>query len=83
MKIDWAALGEVAAVSFAAAFIVVALVSVALVGFSARAAADGAALATPSGEHPGLSRGAGTAVGVLCVGVAVLIVLYGLYTIAF
>ena len=83
MTIDWAALGEVAAVSFAAAFIVIALISVALVGFSARAAADGGALSTPSGEHPGLGRGAGTAVGVVCVGAAVLIVIYGLYTIAF
>ena len=83
MSIDWTSLGEVAAVSFAAAFIVVALISVALVGFSARAAADGEKLETPSGEHPGLSRGAGTAAGVVCVAAAVLIVLYGLYTIAF
>ena len=83
MTIDWASLGEVAAVSFAAAFIVIALVSVALVGFSARAAGDGEPLSTPSGEHPGLGRGAGTVVGVVCVGAAALIVIYGLSTIAF
>lgn len=82
MKIDWASLGLVAAVSFAAAFVVVALVSVALVGFSARAAAQGEAISTPSGQRPALGRAAGTTVGALCVGAAALIVLYGLYVIA-
>lgn len=74
MHIDWAALGLVAVVSLAVSVVVVALVSFALVGFSARE------------DEPGytrvLSPAAGTAVGVLCLGATAIIVLYGLYIIA-
>jgi len=69
MTINWGALGSVAAVSLAVGVAVVALVSLALVGLSARAAAE---------EAPGrLSPGAGTAVAVLCLAAASAVVLYG------
>ena len=75
MTINWGALGSVAAVSLAVGVAVVALVSLALVGLSARAAAE-----EPSGR---LSSGMGTAVAVLCLGAASAIVLYGFYLLIF
>ncbi|MEJ2866633.1 hypothetical protein WCD74_02580 [Actinomycetospora sp. OC33-EN08] len=74
MSIAWGSLGLVALVSFAAAIVVTALVSFGIVGLAARAPRS-------DGPEPALSPGAGTAVGVVCLGVAVLIVLYGLYLI--
>ena len=78
MHIDWASLAAVGVVAAAAALTVVLLVSFAVVGLSTRAergdAPDGA---HASGTHPGV----GTAVAVLCVLAAALIVCYGLYLI--
>ncbi|WP_018331928.1 hypothetical protein [Actinomycetospora chiangmaiensis] len=74
MSIAWGSLGLVALVSFAAAIAVTALVSFGIVGLAARAP-------RPDGPEPALSPAAGTAVGAVCLGVAALIVLYGLYLI--
>jgi hypothetical protein len=74
MTINWGALGVVAAVSLAVGLAVVVLVSLALVGLSARAAAE------PQGR---LSPGAGTAVAALCLAAASAIVLYGFYLLIF
>ena len=77
MHIDWAMLAVVAVVAAAVALSVVLLVAFALVGLAARAGRrigdDGVA----SGIHPAV----GTAVAVLCVLAAGLIVCYGLYLI--
>jgi hypothetical protein len=77
VHIDWATLAVVAVVAAAVALSVVLLVAFALVGLSARAGRrlgdDGVASRT----HPDL----GTAVAVLCVLAAGLIVCYGLYLI--
>ena len=80
MSIDWASLGLVAVVSLAAGVAVVALVSFALVGLSARVPP------TPGGPEDGaptLSPAAGTAIAGVCLAAVVAIVLYGLYIIAF
>jgi hypothetical protein len=74
MSIAWGSLGLVAIVSFAAAVVVVALVSFAIVGLAARAP-------QVDGPEPALSPAAGTAVGVVCLVIAAAIVLYGLYII--
>jgi hypothetical protein len=74
MSIAWGSLGVVAIVSFASAVVVTALVSFGIVGLAARSP-------RPDGPEPALSPGAGTAVGVTCLVVAALIVLYGLYII--
>ncbi len=74
MTIAWGSLGLVAIVSFAAAVVVVALVSFGIVGLAARAP-------RADGPEPALSPSAGTAVGVLCLAGAAAIVLYGLYII--
>ena len=74
MHIDWASLAEVGIVAAAAALTVVLLVAFSLVGLSTRSErrVDG-----PDGTHPA----GGTAVAVLCVLAAGLIVCYGLYLI--
>jgi hypothetical protein len=78
MHIDWASLAAVGVVAAAAALTVVLLVSFAVVGLSTRAErGDGPAGDHASGTHPGV----GTAVAVLCVLAAGLIVCYGLYLI--
>jgi hypothetical protein len=74
MSIAWGSLGLVALVSFAGAIVVTALVSFGIVGLAARSP-------RPDGPEPALSPGAGTAVGVTCLVVAALIVLYALYII--
>ena len=76
MHIDWASLAEVAVVAAAAALTVVRLVAFALVGWSARSEppAVGQDGDQPSVAHPYV----GTAVAVLCVLAAGLIVGYGL-----
>ncbi|GLZ51474.1 hypothetical protein [Actinomycetospora sp. NBRC 106378] len=74
MSIAWGSLGLVALVSFAAAIVVTALVSFGIVGLAARAP-------RADGPEPALSPAVGTAVGAICLTVAVLIVLYGLYLI--
>lgn len=88
-SINWGALGVVAIVSFAVAVLVVILVSLALVGLSARAPAQEgepvSADETPiigRGRTP-LSPGAGTTVAGFCLLAAAAIVLYGLYLIVF
>lgn len=71
MKIDWASLGVVAAVTIAVTLVVVGVVSIgisALVTAESRAASGASALPAKI-------------VGYLCVGVAGLILLYGLYLI--
>ena len=79
MTIDWGALGMVAVVSLAVGVVVVVLVSLALVGLSARA--------DPADQPPAIGRGmtpaAGTAMATLCLIAASAIVLYGFYLIVF
>ena len=79
MHIDWASLVAVAVVAAAAALTVVLLVAFALVGLSARPGlpADGPEGGDASGTRPGV----GTAIAVLCVLAAGLIVCYGFYLI--
>jgi hypothetical protein len=76
MHIDWASLAEVAVAAAAAALTVVLLVSFALVGLSAR---SGRPVEGPDGDQPSaVHPRVGTAVAVLCVLAAGLIVGYGL-----
>ena len=89
MTIDWGALGVVTLVSFAVAILVVVLVSLALVGLSARDPAQEGELVSAD-ETPIIGRGtrslspaAGTTVAVVCLLAAAAIVLYGLYVIVF
>ena len=79
MNIDWATLGGIAVVSAAAALVVVLLVAFALVGLSERPPrrVDGSDDGGVSGTHTAV----GTAVAVLCLLAAGLIVCYGLYLI--
>ena len=79
MHIDWASLAEVAIVAAAAALTVVLLIAFAVVALSTRSdpGGDGRDGGHPSGIHPGVA----TAVAVLCVLAAGLIVCYGLYLI--
>ena len=79
MNIDWASLAVVATVAAAAALTVVLLVAFAVVALSSRWAAgvDGPDDGHASGTHPVV----GTAVAVLCLLAAGLIVGYGLYLI--
>ncbi|MEJ2860388.1 hypothetical protein [Actinomycetospora flava] len=79
MNIDWASLGEVALVSFAAGVVVVFLVSLAIVGLSARVRPG---VGGPEDGAPTLGAGAGTAIAVVCLAAVVAIVGYGLYIIA-
>ena len=83
MTINWGALGVVATVSLVIAVLIVVLVSLALVGLSARepAPAGGALVIARTGS--GLSRTAGTVMAAVCLFGAAAIVLYGLYLLAF
>ena len=83
MTINWAALGIVAAFSLGVGVLVVVLVSLALVGLSAREpdpagepADEALAIGRGSG---GLSRAAGTAVAAVCLFATAAIVSYGFY----
>jgi hypothetical protein len=79
VHIDWASLATVAVVAAAAALSVVLLVACALVALSARPELPAAG---PDGDQPTAIRpGVGTAIAVLCVVAAGLIVCYGLYLI--
>jgi hypothetical protein len=87
MIINWGALGVVAAVSLVIGVLVVVLVSLALVGLSARVPDQPGELA---GEAPvlgrtgsGLSPAAGTVIAAVCLLGAATIVVYGLYLLAF
>jgi hypothetical protein len=84
MSIHWEALATVALVSLVVGVLVVVLVSLALVGLSAREpaparepAADETLVITRGGS--GLSRATGTLVAAVCLSGAAAIVLYGLY----
>jgi hypothetical protein len=79
VHIDWSSFVAIAVVAAAAALAVVLLVAFGLVGLSARSARPvaGSDDGTASGTRPAL----GTAVAVLCVLAAALIVCYGLYLI--
>ena len=87
MIINWGALGVVAAVSLVIGVLVVVLVSLALVGLSARVPDQPGELA---GEAPvlgrtgsGLSPAEGTVIATVCLLGAATIVVYGLYLLAF
>jgi len=89
MSINWGALGVVTIVSFAVGVLVVVLVSLAVVGLSAREPVQGGERASAD-DPPVIGRGgstlspaAGTAVAVVCLLGAAAIVLYGLYVIVF
>jgi hypothetical protein len=73
VHIEWGTLAAVAVVAAAAAVSVVLLVALALVGLSARGERGDRA----GGVHPDL----GTAIAVVCVAAAGLIVCFGLYVI--
>jgi len=76
MHIDWASLAEVAVVAAAAALTVVLLVAFAIVSLSAP---SGRRVDGPDGVRPSSVRSVGgTAVAVLCVLAAGLVVCYGL-----
>jgi ABC-type nickel/cobalt efflux system permease component RcnA len=87
MTINWGSLGIVAVVSLAVGVLVVVLVSLALVGLSAREAApDGEPVSAD--DTPIIGRGSntmsptvGTAVAGVCLIAAAAIVLYGLFVI--
>jgi hypothetical protein len=85
MTIDWGALAIVAVVSLAVGVLVVVLVSLALVGLSARVNPRG-----QEGETPVIDRGqstlspaVGAAMAGLCLLGAAAIVLYGFYLLVF
>lgn len=78
--IHWESLLVVQLVSFASTIAVVVLISLALVGLSARGARR--APAATSGQHvTTFSARTGTAVGVICLLAAAMIVLFGLWQI--
>ncbi len=87
MIINWGALAVVAAVSLVIGVLIVVLVSLALIGLSARVPdqpvelADGTLVIARTGS--GLSRAAGTVMAAVCLLAAATIVLYGLYLLAF
>jgi hypothetical protein len=87
--INWGALGIVALVSLAVGVIVVVLVSLAMVGLSAREAAPEGELVSADdtpliGKNTStMSPAVGTTVAAICLLAAAAIVLYGLYIIAF
>jgi hypothetical protein len=89
MSINWGALGVVTLVSLAAGVLIVVLVSLALVGLSAREPSQEGELVSVD-DTPIIGRGgsdlspaAGTAVAAVCLVGAAAIVLYGLYIIIF
>ena len=83
MSIHWEALAAVALVSLIVGVLVVVLVSLALVGLSARepdlAAGPTGDTAVSSRDGSDLSRATGTGVAAVCLIGAAGIVLYGLY----
>jgi hypothetical protein len=79
MHIDWASLLHITVVAAAAALTVVLLVAFALVGLSDRARRP--AVGSDDGTASGTRPAAGTAVAVLCILAAGLIVCYGVYRI--
>jgi hypothetical protein len=87
VTINWGALGVVAVVSLVVGVLVVVLVSLALVGLSARAPdpaggpADEALVIARTGS--GLSRTAGTVMAAVCLLGAAATVFYGLFLLAF
>ena len=84
MTINWGALALVAVVSLAVGVLVVVLVSLALVGLSARETAAGGEAAEGTSTTRGrLSPAVGTATAAVCLLGAAAIVLYGLYLIVF
>ena len=83
MTINWGALGIVAAASLVVAVLVVVLVSVALVGLSAREPDPADEALVIDRDRSGLSRDAGTVSAVICLLGATAIVLYGLYILTF
>lgn len=80
MHIAWGSLLLVAVVSIVAGVAVVTLVSLAMVGLSARSAAQIDGAPEPA-ERPALTRAAGTALAAACLAAAAGIVGYGLFMI--
>jgi hypothetical protein len=76
VHIDWSSFLAIAVVAAGAALAVVLLVAFGLVGWSARSARP---VSSNEGTAPGTRPAVGTAVAVLCVLAAGLIVCYGLY----
>jgi hypothetical protein len=83
MTINWGALSVVAAVSLVIGVLVVVLVSLALVGLSARESGPAGEALVIGRTGSGLSRTAGTVIGAVCLFGAAAIVVYGLYLLAF
>jgi hypothetical protein len=88
MTINWGALGLVAAVSLVIGVLIVVLVSLAVVGLSAREPDPAGeqtdqALVIGRDQSGGLSRTAGTVMAAICLSGAAAIVLYGLYLLVF
>src|SRR4029078_4025048 len=87
--INWGALGIVALVSLAVGVIVVVLVSLAMVGLSARGGAPEGELVSADdtpliGKNTSaMSPAVGTTVAAICLLAAAAVVLYGLYIIRF
>jgi hypothetical protein len=79
MTVHWGALLAVLAASFTATLTVVVLVTVALLGLSARTARP--ALVRVPHRPPLFSPAAGTRVAVVCLGLAALVVAFGLWTV--
>jgi hypothetical protein len=77
MHIDWSSFLAIAVVAAAAALAVVLLIAFALVGLSA--SSERPVAASDDGTAAGTRPAVGTAVAVLCVLAAALIVCYGLY----
>jgi hypothetical protein len=78
MSIKWGSLGEVFLVGLGVTVAVVVLFSLGVNALAARAAALDAA---SDGSAAGRGVGASTAIAVLCFGVCVLVVAYGIYLI--
>ena len=83
MTINWGALSVVAAVSLVIGVLVVVLVSLALVGLSARESEPAGEALVIGRTGSGLSRTAGTVIAAVCLFGAAAIVLFGLYLLAF
>ena len=88
MTIDWGALAIVAVVSLAVGVLVVVLVSLALVGLSARqqptlTAETRDAIPAVGRQQNSLSPGAGVVMAALCLLGAAAIILYGFYLLVF
>jgi hypothetical protein len=78
MSVNWGALLVVCVVALAVGVVIVALVSFALVGLSAR---ERATVGGPHDGAPTLGAGTGTAIAGVCLLAAAAIVGYGLYII--